>query len=418
MGRPWATPLIQLLANSVDQTDNIYRPLQAMVRGGPLSALMRVGEGFIRLPNDGRIDTVTSSARSRLGNPISAAFQDETGIYTASNGMKSVAKTQRRSLAGMGGRTVETSNAPDPAEDSTAQETMESAAQDVFRFYPTAPAGLSFRNKVERRRIFRAVYAGCRHVDLDGIEAECAELMERDPAMAERFFGNRMVAGTDSWLDGELWDRRAVLVPRETRRPFDPLRIALGFDGSDVDDWTALRAETMDGYQFTPTYGPDRRPTIWNPADYRGQVPRLEVMAAVAEVMAAYDVVRMYPDPPYWSSEIGQWVDLYGERVVVPWATRRSAQMNAATDRLKMDLTKAATVLSHDGCPITSAHVRNARVSARPGGTPEHPRYVLVKASPAQKIDACVTSILAHEAASDCVAAGLATSPESLVFTA
>ncbi|MGH8377907.1 MAG: hypothetical protein ACRER7_03040, partial [Gammaproteobacteria bacterium] len=206
MGRPWATPLIQLLANSVDQTDNIYRPLQAMVRGGPLSALMRVGEGFIRLPNDGRIDTVTSSARSRLGNPISAAFQDETGIYTASNGMKSVAKTQRRSLAGMGGRAVETTNAPDPAEDSTAQETMESAAADVFRFYPTAPAGLSFRNKVERRRIFRAVYAGCRHVDLDGIEAECAELMEKDPAMAERFFGNRMVAGTDSWLDGELWD--------------------------------------------------------------------------------------------------------------------------------------------------------------------------------------------------------------------
>jgi hypothetical protein len=141
-------------------------------------------------------------------------------------------------------------------------------------------------------------------------------------------------------------------------------------------------------------------------------------MAAVAELMAAYDVVRMYADPAYWSSEIGQWIDLHGERVVVAWQTRRTTQMNAATDRLKTDITKAATVFSHDGCPITSAHVRNARVSARPGGTPEHPRYVLVKASPAQKIDLCIVSILAHEAASDCIAAGLATSPESLIFTA
>jgi hypothetical protein len=35
-----------------------------------------------------------------------------------------------------------------------------------------------------------------------------------------------------------------------------------GFDGSDTSDWSAIRLETMDGYQFTPTYGPDRRPCI------------------------------------------------------------------------------------------------------------------------------------------------------------
>ena len=37
MGRPWATPLIQLLATSEDQVDNVYRPLQAMARGGLLA---------------------------------------------------------------------------------------------------------------------------------------------------------------------------------------------------------------------------------------------------------------------------------------------------------------------------------------------------------------------------------------------
>jgi hypothetical protein len=64
MGRPWNQPLIQITATSEDQTDNTYRPLQAMIRNGPLSEVMRVGEQFIRLPNDGRIDVVTSS-RSR-----------------------------------------------------------------------------------------------------------------------------------------------------------------------------------------------------------------------------------------------------------------------------------------------------------------------------------------------------------------
>ena len=98
MGRPWPTPLIQLLATSEDQVDNVYRPLQSMARNGPLSEQMRVGEEFIRLPNDGRIDAVTSSALARLGNPITFAIQDESGLYTKQNKLIEVATTQRRSL--------------------------------------------------------------------------------------------------------------------------------------------------------------------------------------------------------------------------------------------------------------------------------------------------------------------------------
>ncbi|MFD6613572.1 hypothetical protein ACFWD1_32440, partial [Micromonospora chalcea] len=47
-------------------------------------------------------------------------------------------------------------------------------------------------------------------------------------------------------------------------------------------------------------------------------------------------------------------------------------------------------------------HVRNARKSARPAN-----RYVLAKPAVHQKIDVTVTSILAHEAAGDAIAAGL-----------
>lgn len=398
MGRPWPTPLIQITAFSEEQTDNVYRPLQSMIRNGPLGELMRVGEQFIRLPNEGRIDVVTSSAQSRLGNPVTFVMQDETGLWTVGNKMTRVADTQRRGASGMGGRTMETTNCWDPSEESQAQRTSESKRPDIFRFHRTPPATWSYKNKAERRKIHRYVYAGSTHVDLDAIEAEAAEILEKEPEQAERFFGNRVVYGAGSWMNGDAWDALA-----ESQEVPDGTAVTAGFDGSDVDDWTALRLETLDGYQFTPTYGPDELPTIWNPADFDGQVPRLEVLAAFDEVFTRFRVVRFYADPPYWESEIDAAAEKYGEKVVVRWYTYRAVQMHAAAERLLTDVTKADSAFRHDGCPTTATHIRNARKAARSGG-----RYLLAKASPTQKIDAAIPSILAHEAAGDAVKAGLA----------
>lgn len=205
-GTHWPTPLIQCTATSEDQVDNVWRPLTAMLTDGPLANVVpKTGEEFIRLPNAGRIDAVTSNARSRLGQPITFALQDETGIWSKSSGMTKVADTQRRGLAGMGGRSMETTNAWDPAEESTAQLTAQATVQDIFRFHRLPPAHLSYRDKRERHRIHRHVYEGSWWVDLDAIEAEAAELLERDPAQAERFFGNRIVSGAGTWLPDGLW---------------------------------------------------------------------------------------------------------------------------------------------------------------------------------------------------------------------
>ena len=400
MGRPWTTPLIQITATSEDQTDNVYRPLQAMIRNGPLKELMKVGEQFIRLPNDGRIDVVTSSAQSRLGNPITFAVQDETGIWSEGNKMTKVATTQRRGLAGMSGRSLETTNGWDPSENSVAQKTAETKQTDVYRFHRLPPKGLAYTNKAERRRIHAHVYEGSSHIDLDAIEGEAAELMEKEPAEAERFYGNRIVAGMGAWLQQDRWDARKA-DPLDL--PPDGSRIVLGFDGSDVDDWTGIRAETLDGLQFTPVYGPDGRLTIWDPADWEGQVPRLEVDAAMDELFKRFDVVRGYFDPPYWETEVDTWADRYGEKRVVRWYTQRVVQMHAACERLLTDVTKADAQFRHDGCETTSLHIRNARKAARPSK-----RYVLRKASVIQKIDLAVCAILAHEAAGDAIAAGQA----------
>lgn len=181
--------------------------------------------------------------------------------------------------------------------------------------------------------------------------------------------------------------------------PQSGVAICAAFDGSENNDWTALRCETRDGFQFTPRYGPDRRPTIWNPAEWGGRIPRGEVHAAVDEVFNTWDVARMYADPQDWRSEIGDWALKYGDEHVFEWATNRISQMYAAIRRFETDLKTKR--ISQDGCPITETHMANCRKVPKPGD-----KYVLGKPTDHQKIDASIASILAHEAAADAREAG------------
>lgn len=211
MGMRHPSPTIQLTATSQDQVDNTLTPLRYMIRRGPLADILLDREEFIRIigddedPDLDRIDAVTSAANSKLGNPISFAVQDETGIWTKTNKMMGVADTQRRGLAGMKGRSIETTNAWDPAEASVAQRTWESQRPDIFRFFRIPPSKLRWGTKRDRRRILEYVYEGSWWVNLDSIEAEAMEIAETDPAQAERFFGNRLVQGRGHWLPEEVW---------------------------------------------------------------------------------------------------------------------------------------------------------------------------------------------------------------------
>jgi hypothetical protein len=404
VGRPWpeSSVWIQVTATSEDQTDNVYRALRPMIEQGPLGDLvLDTGVAQINLPGGGLIEPVTASGRARLGQRITFSVQDETHCWTESNGGWKLAETQRRNLSGTGGRTIETTNAWDPSEQSVAQRTAEATVRDVYRDHRQPSARPSLANKAERRKALRQVYGNSLApkgwVDIDRIDGELVEIAEKDPGQAVRYYLNLPDSGSGGWLDIDRWKARA-----ELREVPDGTAVVLGLDGSDVDDWTGLRVETRDGYQFTPRYGPDSLPTVWNPAEHGGQVPRLEVAAALDELMTRYQVVRAYMDPPYWESEIDSWAAQYGDQRVVRWETYRAAQMHAAAERLVTDVVKTDSPWRHDGCVTTAAHVANARKSARPGK-----RYVLKKASPSQKIDMAVVSIICHEAAGDVTAANL-----------
>jgi hypothetical protein len=216
------SPLIQVTAFSEDQADNIYRPLRGMVQLGPLKKLLAVREGFIRVlglsdeDDLDRIDVVTASANSRLGNPISDAEQDEVGLWYTTNKMIGVADNQNRGAAGMGGRTHATTNAWDPSMASYAQQLYESGDDDVFVFYRNPDLEpslhdkdgrpLSFHDKESRRKILEWVYQGSWWVNLDSIEGETVALLKKDAAQAERFFGNRLVKGAGAWLPPNAWE--------------------------------------------------------------------------------------------------------------------------------------------------------------------------------------------------------------------
>ena len=181
--------------------------------------------------------------------------------------------------------------------------------------------------------------------------------------------------------------------------PKQGTQICVGFDGSQTDDWTVLKAITRDGFLFTPRFGPDRRPTIWNPKEFGGQIPREQVHVAVAHIFSRWQVARMYCDPEGWYSEIGDWSRKYGEKRVVEWATNREKAMHEAIIRFETDLRSKR--VRHDGCPLTTTAVGNTmrypKNNQRIGlGKPIGEKH--------RKIDPSIGSILANEAAGDVTA--------------
>jgi hypothetical protein len=338
MGVPWPTPLIQVTATSEEQCDNIYDALRPMIDAGPLTDLIpKTGEEFIRLPNGGRIDVVTSNATSRLGQRVTFVPQDEVGLW-ASPQMLKIGAVQRRGLAGMGGRAEETTNAWDPSEHSVAQMTAESRRPDIFRLHPEPPISLSYTNKAERRKIHRQVYRGCHWVDLDAIEAEAQEIIEHDPVQAERFFGNRAVAGGGKAFDAEVFAALAVPDVIAAGR-----KVTLGFDGALFFDSTGLIATDIETGLQTVTGFWERPPELADDEDW--EVPISQVNEAVAFAFTFWDVWRLYGDPPHYREDLSRWAGEYGDKRIVEWWTNANKQMGYALREYRTAMRTAA--LSH-----------------------------------------------------------------------
>ena len=401
MGRPWRTPLVQITAFSDDQTENIYDALKPMIDNGPLSRMIpKTGEEFIRLPRGGRIDTVTSSARSRLGQRVTFVAQDETGIWTQASGMTTVAETQRRGLAGMGGRASETTNGWDPTEDSVAQRTAKAAGElgDVFRHHPMAPADLEYKAKADRARIHAHVYAGCPWVDLDGIESEAAELISAgEGAQAERFFGNRIKEGAGQAFNAEKWTEQA----RPDLEVEPKSLITIGVDGARFDDSVAaIATDFVTGHQWPVKI-------IERPADagddYEHDLEALD--EAMLSAFEEFEVWRVYVDPQHIGTLVDRWQGRWGKDRVIEWFTYRDRPIGFAVRNFTVALNTGE--VTNDGDPVHARHIAAAvKRPLRIRDDQRKPLHTLEKPKDRRKIDASMGSVLSWEARGDAIAAG------------
>jgi hypothetical protein len=353
--RKWPKPWIQVTAVSEDQTVNVFSALIPMIALGPLAhEIPDSGLGRINLPSGGWIEPVTASGRSRLGQRVTFTVQDETHSWLQSNGGWTLADNQRRNLAGMGGRFLETTNAFDPVEQSVAQRTFEAKAPGTLIDDAPAPAG-SVRDHDERDVVLSAVYKDALRdrggwVDRERIHAEIEALLEHDPAQAERFFLNRKLASEGAAFDLERF--------KKLKRPGMPPAgsiIVIGVDGARHHDAiAAVATDVKTGFQWPlciierPEKAPD---------DYEHDLSVLD--GAMVEAMERYVVWRVYIDPQYIDNLVEKWSNRYGPKRVIEWMTYRPRQIAWAVREYEQAISGGD--VHHDGNETVRRHVGHAR---------------------------------------------------------
>ena len=234
-----------------------------------------------------------------------------------------------------------------------------------------------------------------------------------DPEMtARRYFLNIPYAGASQWLAPkqiELVIGDVKVEPGES--------IAVGFDGSESDDHTALIGCTQAGDLFALG--------LWTPSGEPRW--REDVDEAVEATFAAYRVIRMYGDPAWWQEEMSRWAQKHGSPPIAEFWTgqRNESKVATATGALKTAITRESAdegritidpvprftdEIKRDGRSLLRWHFENAKARKRRIRVEDKTEdmWILRKESPssAQKIDGAVASILARRARDDAVKEG------------
>jgi hypothetical protein len=400
VGRPWPTPWYQVTATSESQTDNVWRALVPMIELGDLAAdIPDTGETRINLPGGGKIEPVTSSAQARLGQRITGASQDETHSWTAHNGGRKLADTQRRNLAGTGGRFEETTNKWDPADESVAEQT---SREDGVYHDDVDPGKGSIRNKADRRRMLKKVYGDSWWVDLDRIDDEITELVKRDPSQAERYFLNRESAGAGQAFDPDRWKQLAkpgLLAEPEAK---GRRKIVIGVDGARfVDALGAIATDIETGHQWP--VGIWERPE-GAPPEY--EHPFADIDGAMLDAFERFTVWRVYVDPQYIEHLLQKWQGRWGEKRVIPWWMHRKREVAWAVRNYTE--AQGAGDMSHDGDEKFAEHMRNARKRKLDIFDDKHRQmHTIGKDRPdsPRKMDAAAAGVISWEARGDAIAA-------------
>lgn len=407
VGRPLGSrggdpsPLVQIAAVSEDQTENTYSVIHHLLTAndGKAADELRIDAGLTRCllrDRPGKLEPVTAAAGSREGQPVTDAILDETHLWLPRNGGVRLARTIRRNVAKMGGRSYETTNSFVPGEESVAEGThmaFESGAPGIYYDAVESPRVKEDDPDDVLRAALVVSYGDSWWVDLDRLVADI-----RDPETpwedASRFYFNWNVDDRRKVVEKKVWDglaRPGTVLPAGTR-------IGLGFDGSISDDCTALIGTAVvegqpHSFEIEVWSRPVDAPKGW-------RIPRGEVTERVRETFAYYDVGLMLCDPAKWQTEIEGWAEEFGDDTVLFFDTNTPTRMARACDRFLTHLAEGN--LTHDGSTLLTRHVvamHKRKVHLREDDEDPRTRFVFVKGPDRMKIDAGIGAVLALEAA-------------------
>lgn len=321
---------------------------------------------------------------------------------------------------------VETTTMFAPGEDSVAESTYEMVKlakagklkkyRQLFdhRFGEIEPSEL--QDEAKLRKALEDSYGDCKAWnDIDGLMTEIMD-PRNDVTSSFRYWFNSPTSAENAWIADYEWARCGPIDGEpETFRHVQPGdTIVMGFDGSrkrrrkGVTDATALiGCRVSDGCLFEVKVW-EQPPGVFVDG---WEVPTADVDAAVTNAFRTYNVVGFYADPALWETYIAKWEAKFGTHLKVKstqqhpiewWMTGNRAFKTVEALRQFQDAVLDGE-LCHDGSPVLTSHILNARRFATTKGvqvrkeSPDSPR----------KIDAAVAAVLAWQARLDAVAKGI-----------
>ena len=426
-GIPHPMPWVCLAGVSEQQTQNTMTVVLAMLDGAPAVDVYGLDVGLTRIytPGGGRLIPITASSSTQEGARPSFAVLDETHHWTESNGGHKLARVLRRNLAKSrdgSARSIETTNAHAPGEDSIAEISyqahlaiLEGRTRTGGLLYDSreAPGSVDLTDELSLMAGLRAAYGDSTWVDLERIRDEVWD-PGTPPEESRRFYLNQIVASADSWVAPHEWDlnHRPDLAALEFAAPGDwraGTTVVLGFDGGRTDDSSALvTIRISDGAPFL--LGLWEKPA--GPDGAGWEVDHDAVRGTVDHAFSTLDVVGFFSDVREWETDVDAWRDTYAERLLIKATTRHAVALDMRGHQA--DIVRAVEAahraivdreLPHDGDPRLRRHVVNAR--RRPN------RYGVsfgkeTRESP-HKVDALAALVLARMARTRVLADGVLT---------
>ena len=438
VGRAVSMPWVQIAATAESQTTNTMRYVRAFCpKNGQLARdyQIDVGKTILYRQPEGQLEVITSSYTAAEGAQTTASVGDETEHWLPAYNGPELMSTIVDNLTKTGGRMMETANSWKPGIGSVAEATWDDwVAQEEGRLQGEqrilydariSPADVDMADPRELRAALEVVYRFCPWVDIDGIIGRIYRASAK-PDDSKRKYLNRPTAPADSWFEeglfGLLADPTVIVEPED--------EVGLFFDGSKSRDATALLGVVIggprDGHVFVPRQV-DGNPTVWEPNpkhDTDDEVPVELVDLAVEFVMSQHKVVGFFGDVAEWTSFVKiTWPERYKDRLRVMAVPTGKQPQHIAWDMRShvFEFTREVELVTdeviehrftHDGNPILSRHVANAR------RMPNRYGVSIAKESPSSpnKIDAAICLVGARMVRRLVLAAGPAEKRSGVVW--